>query len=145
MDRTIESQRPIVLLMEDNENVNAANRQLLEREGYAVRAARTLIEARRSLARDDPALVLLDIDLSDGNGLSPLPELGNVPVLVLSGKKAAEAVAFRNGARAFVCKPCRLDNLCRKVKASAGPGNAVEPIGREQGCRASPPLPQKRA
>lgn len=38
VDRTIESQRPIILLVEDNENVNAANRQLLEREGYAVRA-----------------------------------------------------------------------------------------------------------
>lgn len=112
MDRTIESQRPVVLPVEDNENVNAANRQLLEREGYA---APTLIEA--SLARDDPALVLLGIHLPDGNGLSLLPELGNVPVLVLSGKKAAKAVAIGNGARAFVRKPCR----------------------------ASPPLPHKRA
>lgn len=137
--------KTVVLLIEDDENVNAANRQLLEREGYAVRVARGIAEAR-GLAGERATLAILDIDLPDGDGLSFLPELCGLTggVLVLSGNKGAAASALQGGARDFISKPYRLDELCRKVKALTEPGNAGKPVGRAQVCRASPPPPQKR-
>lgn len=118
------NRKPVVLLIEDDENVNAANRLFLEREGYAVRIARGVAEARR-LADGETELAILDIDLPDGNGLSFLPELCALVggVLVLSGNKGAADKAVEKGARGFIGKPYRLDELCRKVKALAGPGN----------------------
>ena len=114
------NQKPVVLLIEDDENVNAANRQILEREGYEVRVARSIAEARR-LAGGRTELAILDIDLPDGSGLSFLPELCALTggVLVLSGNRGAAVSAVQSGARGFIGKPYRLDDLCRKVKALA--------------------------
>lgn len=58
-----------------------------------------------ALREDGPALVPLDVDLPDGDGGDLLLELGNVPVLVLSGKKGAEAGAIEHGAPGFLPKP----------------------------------------
>lgn len=111
------NRKPVVLLIEDDENVNAANRQILEREGYEVRVARSIAKARR-LAGGRTELAILDIDLPDGSGLSFLPELCALTggVLVLSGNREAAARAVQSGARGFIGKPYRLDDLCRKVK-----------------------------
>lgn len=122
----MESRKQILLLVEDNENVNAANRQLFERKGYAVQVARTIAEARLYMAGDGQVdMTLLDIDLPDGSGLSLLAELneltGGAPVLVLSGRKDAKALAMQHGAQDYLSKPYRLDDLYRRVKALTKP------------------------
>ncbi len=116
------NRKPVVLLIENDENVNAANRQILVRKGYAVRVARGIVEARR-LAGEPAELAILDIDLPDGDGLSFLPELRTLVggVLVLSGNKGTADKAVESGARGFIGKPYRLEELCLKVNALAGP------------------------
>lgn len=140
------NKKPVVLLIEDNENVNAANRQLLEREGYTVRIARSIAEAKRhTIGEEKVTLSLMDIDLPDGSGLSFLPELCHLTdaVLVLSSNKETAAEAVDCGALGFIVKPYRLDELCRKVKALVGPENAAT-AGRTQVCRSPSAFQQTR-
>ncbi|RGY97968.1 response regulator [Clostridium sp. AM58-1XD] len=136
--------KPVVLLIEDNENVNAANRQLLEREGYTVRIARSIAEAKRHTTGEEK-VALLDIDLPDSDGLSFLPELCHLTdaVLVLSGNKEAAAMAVEGGAQGFIGKPYRLDELCRKVRTLVEPENAAT-AGRTQACQILPAFQQTK-
>ena len=58
---------------------------------YQVSGARTLTEARHRLAREDFDLVILDLGLPDGSGVSLLPELSvrspRIPVVLFSAQE----------------------------------------------------------
>jgi two-component system, cell cycle response regulator DivK len=79
-----------VLVVEDN----AANRELLsdwlEARGFEVVCAENLDQAHAALAKDPPALVLLDVKLGaeDGLSLAPWirlqPQLLHVPVIAVT-------------------------------------------------------------
>ena len=75
-----------MLVVEDNEAVVSAMRILLDSAGYRVTSAGSVAEA---LAVNDPAdLVLLDITLPDGDGLSliePLRAAGSHNIVALTG------------------------------------------------------------
>jgi DNA-binding response OmpR family regulator len=82
-----------VLIVEDNELVSSAMRILFESVGHRVSTAATIAEAL-GVARSDPAaLVLLDLTLPDGDGLSlvqPLHAAGCKTVVALTGHDDAE-------------------------------------------------------
>ncbi len=58
-----------ILLVEDDDSLNRAVSLKLSKEGYAVRSAFSLAEAKRSYMRETPDLIICDIGLPDGNGL----------------------------------------------------------------------------
>jgi CheY-like chemotaxis protein len=79
------SPQPHVLLVEDNQLVIDALRILFEAVGRRVTAARSIVETLAVIDKDAPALVLLDLRLPDGDGLSlvePLRSRGAVVVAV---------------------------------------------------------------
>jgi len=61
--------------VEDSPLVTDALRLLLEETGHAVRAAGSVRDAVGACASEAPDLVLLDITLPDGDGLTLLDEL----------------------------------------------------------------------
>ena len=109
-------------MVEDNENMLLANRVLFERDGFIVRAARTLAEARVALSEGSVDLALLDIVLPDGNGFDLLPQLratGDTMVLMLTSKREYQDIVdgLLGGADDYMTKPFRTSELKARVAA----------------------------
>jgi CheY-like chemotaxis protein len=129
-----------LLIVEDHPLTRDGLRQLFESQpGLVVCGeAGTLAEARRLGAERRPDLILLDLGLPDGNGLSLLEESRTwarpPKVLVFSASddgsdEAAEAMML-GGERV----PCQADGWGRGAGGGAfGPGRAGLPAGRDCG------------
>ena len=98
------------LIVEDSATLCAIYSQYLDGSGLDVAAVETLAEARASLSQLAPQLVLLDIELPDGNGLDLMDDLKRISprpaVVVMTGHGADFAErAIESGADDFLNKP----------------------------------------
>lgn len=64
-----------VLIVDDDESFTSALAEYIRNEGFDVRVAHCLEQARAELARQTPAVALVDLVLPDGGGLELLDEL----------------------------------------------------------------------
>jgi len=64
-----------ILLVEDNPHIMNINREALNSEGYRVMEAETIAEGRALFQKETPHLIVLDILLPDGDGLSLCEEI----------------------------------------------------------------------
>ena len=106
---------PDVLVLEDETAIAEALIEILGVEGYRVRTAATVDQARAMIAAREPSIVLLDYMLAAGaTSESLLVELltrrSKVAILLYSATSAAVPVAKRHGVR-FLPKPFDLDVL----------------------------------
>lgn len=95
-----------IAMVEDEVELRHAVRDLLARYGFDVVEGASVAEARQLAAHAD--LMLLDLGLPDGDGLSLCAELaGTVPVIVLSarGDEADRVAALELGADDYLAKP----------------------------------------
>lgn len=80
-----------ILLVEDDDNIAQFMRLSLLKHGYQIVRVATISEANTILSRSRPGLILLDLNLPDGNGLDVLQYLKEqfpaeaVPVIVTTG------------------------------------------------------------
>jgi DNA-binding NtrC family response regulator len=108
--------RPI-LIVEDKDSLRAMLRHALERPGHAVIEARTQSEAIGLLHDAQPALVLSDLRLPEGDGFGVLraaKELdADLPVIVMTAYGSIEdaVAAIKEGALDFLAKPVDPDHL----------------------------------
>ena len=58
-----------VLCVDDNDQLRSLLKIILTKAGYKVTEANTSAEAKQAVEVTKPALVVLDVDLPDGNGL----------------------------------------------------------------------------
>ena len=98
------------LIVEDSATLCAIYAQYLDGSGLEVDSVETLSAARESLAKTDVQLVLLDIELPDGNGLDLIDDLQQLSpqpaVVVMTGHGADYAEqAIARGADDFLNKP----------------------------------------
>ncbi|MBJ6761288.1 sigma-54-dependent Fis family transcriptional regulator [Myxococcaceae bacterium JPH2] len=116
------------LFVDDDRAFSTIASVALQREGFALTLARSLHEARASLAQATPALVVLDRRLPDGDGLSFLGELkaqapGAAVVMVTAHGDIASAVdAVRAGAADYVTKPVELSDLVLRARRAVDTG-----------------------
>ncbi len=101
-----------ILAVEDDWTVGMVLEHVLTTAGHQVRIVRGVADGRGALSKDSYDLVLLDLNLPDGNGLDLLrsirQDLGRTtPIVVLSGMRQEETVVhgLRLGADDFVAKP----------------------------------------
>ena len=73
-----------ILIVEDSQLVIDALAVLFDAAGKRVSGARTLAEAREIVDADPPILVLLDLRLPDGDGLTLVPELRDAGAIVIA-------------------------------------------------------------
>jgi DNA-binding response OmpR family regulator len=113
-----------VLVVEDEAQVAASLRDLLEREGYTVRLAATLGDARRALAdRAEPVdVMLLDWRLPDGEGIDLLRELrktSELPVLMVTARVEIidRVLGLEIGANDYITKPVEPRELMARLQA----------------------------
>ncbi len=117
-----------MLSVEDDAASQKLIHATLQLQGYEIEDAESIEEARAKLAAGDFNLVLLDLNLPDGNGLDLALEIrdtepiAETPILILSAKplRMIEAVAEQTEACAYLQKPIRPRVLMQKVEECLG-------------------------
>jgi two-component system KDP operon response regulator KdpE len=111
-----------VLVIDDEAPIRRFLRIALEAEGHGVIEAATAREGIAAIARETPALVILDLGLPDADGLSVLAEIRGwsaVPVIVLSVRsdEAGKVAALDAGAQDYVVKPFGVKELLARIRS----------------------------
>lgn len=115
-----------VVVIDDDLEILAAFSALLELSGYACESYASAMEYLQVLNGNHPdfpgpSCVLCDVKLPEMNGLElqrRLAELGDTPVLLMSGSSGVEEAvcAFRAGGLDFLIKPIDADQLLEAVQ-----------------------------
>ena len=114
---------PHILIVDDEPDIRDLLREILEDERFEVSTAGSVQEARMAWRSHRPDLVLLDIWMPDGDGISLLKEWSDdqpldVPVVMISGHGSVETAveATRLGAYDFLEKPLSMGKLVVTVQ-----------------------------
>lgn len=106
-----------ILLVEDDNDVRASMRDVLELDNHAIVEANSITAAKSILADNEIAIAIVDRNLPDGSAEELLPDLRNqVPpteVVVVTGYADLESTisAIRAGAADYILKPVHPDAL----------------------------------
>ena len=111
-----------VLVVDDDDAVRLLVRRALEREGLRVEEAPDAALALAAFDRTSWDLVVLDVSLPDLSGLDLLRRLrnvGDVPVIMLSGRsdEADRVAGLESGADDYVVKPFYPRELAARVRS----------------------------
>jgi DNA-binding response OmpR family regulator len=113
----------VVLLVDDDEELLIALAAPLRRQGFDVAVATDAVTAISTAVKQPPDVVIMDIGLPGGDGLTvlqrlhSLPQLAGVPVLVVSGRdpERNREAALAAGAVAYFAKPVTPEALSSAV------------------------------
>ena len=107
---------PHALLVDDNTDTLDALTEVLKAEGFTASTAPNLDEAKAALARQPPDVVLLDLNLPDGSGMTLLDGIEGLrapAVILITGHASVSTVveALRRGVTDYLTKPVDVDRL----------------------------------
>ena len=111
-----------ILFVEDEAAIFEPFSRALRRNGFEPVVARTAAEALESAGRVDPALVLLDLNLPDGDGSDVCRTLrkdSDVPIVMLTarGTEMDRVLGLELGADDYVVKPFSSRELISRIRA----------------------------
>lgn len=115
-----------ILLVDDDPEIRRMDRRILETLGLSVIEADSCAGARQRIEADRPLLVLLDIQLPDGDGrqlcrsVKDDPDLRDTFVVLISGiwKSSADAVdGFSAGADGYIRRPIERQEFASMIQA----------------------------
>lgn len=110
-----------IFIVEDDMGIRELLELLLTNANYLINSFPTAEAFKRSIAFQQPDLILMDIMLPDGNGLDLCRCLGekeetdNVPVVLMSAHADLKDVEV-NQASDFIAKPFDIDELLLKIQ-----------------------------
>jgi DNA-binding response OmpR family regulator len=112
-----------ILIVEDEVSMLRALEFALGKEGHLPTTARNGSEAMRSLFRDRPDLVLLDVMMPQMDGWETcrqMREVTDVPIIMLTARGGEEDIVkgLDCGADDYVVKPFRMLELMARVRAA---------------------------
>lgn len=118
---------PKVFLLEDDLNIIRGMREAAEREGWQFAAASQANGAVEAMKEFAPDIILLDVQLPDGNGFEVCARIAGdgsltkVPVIFLTAKGDVESrlKGFSAGGRDYVAKPFSVEELLARMRAHA--------------------------
>jgi DNA-binding response OmpR family regulator len=110
------------LFVEDEQSISDPFSRALAREGFEPVVAATAAEALTLAGKIDPALVLLDLMLPDGDGRDVARELrrrSDVPIIMLTarGTETDRVVGLEIGADDYVVKPFSGPEVIARIRA----------------------------
>ena len=109
-----------ILVVEDDWEMNRSICYILEENGYETVPAHSIVEAQKVYEDGKADLVLLDVNLPDGEGFGFcewLRERSRVPVLFLTARDLEEDAlrGYELGAEDYVTKPFSMKILLKKI------------------------------
>ena len=110
-----------ILIIEDDRDLNQGLCKALKTDGRQIVSCTDLRSAREQLALSAPALILLDVNLPDGNGTSLLREVKErtpgLPVVLLTANDTDMDIVngLEQGADDYITKPFSLSVLRARV------------------------------
>lgn len=115
---------PLVLVIEDDDNIATALEFLILREGYRHDRVASGAEAMRRIRDCGPDLVLLDVMLPEVSGYEICerirrdPKVAGIKVLMMTarGSAAERRRSLETGANGFISKPFELQDLRDEVR-----------------------------
>ena len=127
---------PVALLVEDEPQIRRFVRTALEAEGWVVHETGTMKQGLIDAGTRKPDLLILDLGLPDGDGVTLLRELRTwspMPVIVLSARSGEpqKIEALDAGADDYLSKPFGVGELLARVRATLRRRNqprSVSPI-----------------
>ena len=111
-----------LLVVDDEESLRITTAAILENEGYTVDTASSGDEAIALMDQKDYDLVLTDLHMEGGDGLSVLNEIRRHSPLtisvVLTGFASVESAiaALQEGAYDYLVKPCDIDSMKHTIR-----------------------------
>ena len=108
---------PHILIVDDDEHINRMLAEALSAEGYEVSSAYSGTEALMLLSGKKPDLILLDLMLPGLTGEKVLPQIRDIPVIVVSAKAdvADKVGLLLGGAADYITKPFDLQELLARI------------------------------
>ena len=112
-----------ILVVDDDPDILKVVSAFLELEGFELKTAQSLKEAKEIFSIFEPDLIILDIMLPDENGLTWLREIKTLnpvlPVLLLTAKGTVsdKVLGFELGADDYLAKPFEPLELVARCKA----------------------------
>ena len=113
---------PKIMLAEDDMTMLSLLKTLLRLEGFETTTLGEKENVLDAIRRENPDAILLDVHLTQGNGLDLLreirsdQELHNVFVIMQSGMNLTEECK-NAGANAFLLKPYTPDSLIKTIRS----------------------------
>ena len=110
-----------ILGVEDDSDLNQAVCYALQKAGYGVVSAESIAEARRIFVSRQVELVLLDVNLPDGEGYTLCRWLkeqqAELPVIYLTARDLEEDAinGYESGAEDYIMKPFSMRILHHKL------------------------------
>lgn len=106
-----------ILIIDDDISIGNLEQEVLEQAGYQVLRAYSGTEAVLLLKSCRPDLILLDLMLPGLSGEEVLPQIQNIPVIVVSAKNAVQnkVEMLTGGAVDYLTKPFATDELLARV------------------------------
>ncbi len=114
-----------ILIVDDDVDALALMEELFENKGYKPITATNGLEALKQIQEDEPDMVITDIRMPEMDGTQLLAEVSkrypNIPVIMITAHGTIEAAveAIKMGAKDYILKPLRLDEILTKVETIA--------------------------
>lgn len=106
-----------ILIIDDDIHINNMLDSVLCQAGYKVSHAYSGTEALLFLSKFSPDLILLDLMLPGLSGEDILPQIADIPVIVMSAKVDVKGKVdlLLNGAVDYITKPFEIDELLARI------------------------------
>lgn len=111
-----------ILILEDELSIRRSIEISLQKEGYQVETAGSIVEAEKVMRTFIPEMVLCDINLPDGCGLDFIKNIRdktNAHLIILTAldQETDMVMGYEAGADDYISKPFRLSVLIMKINA----------------------------
>lgn len=112
-----------ILIIEDDETIKIGLKYYLEQESFEVILASTKEEAKEQVKKHmDTSLILLDVNLPDGDGFSLFKEIKaikDIPIIFLTANDLETSIVMGidMGAEDYITKPFKARELTSRIRA----------------------------
>src|ERR1044071_8979047 len=113
---------PSILVVEDEVLTRRTLQEILQAEGFSVTTTGSIAEAMGEVGRNGYDLILLDLLLPDGDGLTAckrIRERHRMPIVILSTRRQLEdrVAGLETGADDYIVKPFEAPEIVARVRA----------------------------
>lgn len=125
---------PHILIVDDDRDTREWLTEVARREGFTVSDAETVRAARAQMMRQQPDVLLTDLNLPDGNGMALVADLDRAAlteVIVITGHASVDSAveALRIGATDYLTKPVEVERLVNMLRRQPRTVDLKDEIG----------------